>query len=92
MKGRVLATPEAEQSVQRFRNIVVGPLSDQITALNREGQTLSNENVWDGPLAETFREQWGQTNDRLKRMQESLEQLRQDIDRIQQAIFSAGGR
>lgn len=53
---------------------------------------LSDPNVWDGPLAETFRNgTWPETKSALDTAKEQLEELRAQLDRISQDIFTAGG-
>ena len=91
MPDRVLSSGEARASIQRFQSVVNGPLLDQINALNREGQLLSDPNNWDGRLAQEFRTTWPQTHQQLVRVKESLEQLRQRVQHINQNIMQAGG-
>ena len=91
MADRVLSSGEARASIQRFQSIVTGPLLDQINALNREGQLLSDPNNWDGRLAQDFRSSWPETNQNLLRVKQSLEDLRQRVQMINQNIMQAGG-
>ena len=91
MADRVLSSGEARASIQRFQSVVNGPLLDQINALNREGQLLSDPNNWDGRLAQEFRASWPQTHQQLLRVKESLEELRQRVQQINQNIMQAGG-
>ena len=91
MPDRVLSSGEARASIQRFQSVVNGPLLDQINALNREGQLLSDPNNWDGRLAQDFRATWPQTHQQLLRVKESLEELRQRASQINQNIMQAGG-
>ncbi len=91
MADRVLSSGEARASIQRFQSVVNGPLLDQINALNREGQVLSEPNNWDGRLAQDFRASWPQTHQQLLRVKESLEELRQRVQQINQNIMQAGG-
>ena len=51
MSGRVLSTEQAKTSIAKLQSIINQGFTDQITALNNEGQTLSDPSVWDGPLA-----------------------------------------
>jgi uncharacterized protein YukE len=88
---RVLSSGEARASIQRFQSVVNGPLLDQISALNREGQLLSDPNNWDGRLAQDFRATWPQTHQQLLRVKESLEELRQRVQQINVNIMQAGG-
>jgi uncharacterized protein YukE len=87
----VLSSGEARASIQRFQSVVNGPLLDQINALNREGQLLSDPNNWDGRLAQEFRATWPQTHQQLLRVKESLEELRQRVQQINANIMQAGG-
>ncbi len=91
MSGRVLSTDTAKQAIQRMQQIINGPLAEQIDALNREGQTLSDPNVWDGALAQQFRSEWPNTHSALVRAKEAVEQLRANSQRINQDIMTAGG-
>jgi uncharacterized protein YukE len=88
---RVLSTETAKQSIQKMSSIINGPFLDQITALNREGQVLSQPNNWDGRLAEQFRSKWPEINQSLTKAKEDLEQLRADIKKINDNIMQAGG-
>jgi uncharacterized protein YukE len=91
MPDRVLSSGEARASIQRFQSVINGPLLDQINALNREGQLLSDPNNWDGRLAQEFRASWPETHQQLLRVKESLEELRQRVQQINQNILQAGG-
>jgi len=91
MSERVLSTQTAKQAIQKMQQIVNGSLTEQIDALNREGQTLSDPNVWDGRLAQQFRSEWPQTHSALLKAKEAVEQLRANSQRINQDIMQAGG-
>jgi len=91
MSERVLSTGEAKQAITKMQQIINGPLMEQIDALNREGQTLSDPNVWDGRLAQQFRNEWPQTHSTLLKTKEALEELRANSQRINQDIMTAGG-
>ena len=91
MSERVLSTAEAKQAITKLQQIISGSLMEQIDALNREGQTLSNPNNWDGNLARQFRDQWPQTHSALVKAKEALEELRTNAQRINQDIMTAGG-
>jgi uncharacterized protein YukE len=88
---RVLSTPAAREAITRFQNIVNGTLLQQIEELNVQGQRLSDANNWDGRLASEFRSHWTDTNQKLRGIQRALEELRQQVDKINQNIMSAGG-
>lgn len=91
MSERVLSTSVARQSIQKMTAIVNGPLSEQIEALMREGQTLSDPRVWNGRLAMKFRDQWAERHNLLRQIIVELEQLRVVIQRINEDIMTAGG-
>lgn len=91
MADRVLSTATAKQSITKMQQIINSGLLDQIEKLNREGQILSDPNVWDGRLAAEFRNNWPQTYNTLKKAQQELEQLRQNVHKINQNIMTAGG-
>ena len=92
MATRVLSTDQAKSAIQQMQSIVNGGLADQIRLLDAQGQTLSDANVWDGPLASQLRgEVWPQTKSSLARVQQALEELRAQVDRIHADIMRAGG-
>ena len=91
MTGRVLSTDTAKASIVQMQNIINGPLVDQIEAMNREGNILSDANNWDGQLAVQFRSGWQQTYAALKKAKEELEELRTKIKQINDNIMTAGG-
>jgi Asp-tRNA(Asn)/Glu-tRNA(Gln) amidotransferase C subunit len=97
MKGyitmsRVLSTEQAKTAIQQLQSIVNGGFTDQITQLDAQGRILSDANVWDGPLAATFRgSTWPETKAALDKAKTELEQLRTQLDKISQDIFTAGG-
>jgi len=89
---RVLSTEEAKSSIRQMQSIISGGLTDQITQLDSQGKTLSDPNVWDGPLAERFRSSiWPETNSSLLQAKQRLEELRGQLDQIATNIFTAGG-
>ena len=92
MATRVLSTEEAKTAIRQIQSIVNGGFTDQITQLDTQGRVLSDPNVWDGPLAENFRNAtWPETKSALDNAKEQLEELRNQLDRISQDIFTAGG-
>jgi hypothetical protein len=89
---RVLSTEQAKQSIQQIQGIVNGGFTDQITALDNQGRILSDPNVWDGPLATSFRSStWPETKAALDKARSELEELRNQLQKISQDIFTAGG-
>jgi uncharacterized protein YukE len=91
MPERVLSTAEAKQAIQKLQQIINGPLVEQIRALDTQGRVLSDPNVWDGNLAQQFRSEWPNTHSTLLKTQEALDKLRQDVQKINQNIMTAGG-
>ncbi|MEM4202905.1 MAG: hypothetical protein QXS54_02430 [Candidatus Methanomethylicaceae archaeon] len=91
MTGRVVSTQEALQAIDRMQQIINGGLVEQIEALNREGQRLSDPNVWDGRHAIEFRSQWPQTYQALMRAKNELEQVRANLQTVNRNIMAAGG-
>jgi uncharacterized protein YukE len=92
MPARVLSTDQAKAAVQQVQAIINGGLSDQIARLDAQGKVLSNPDVWDGPLAQQFRDQvWPETRSALERARQELDQLREQVQRIAQNIMTAGG-
>ncbi|KQR44137.1 pyrophosphorylase [Frigoribacterium sp. CFBP 8754] len=90
--SRVLSTEQAKTAIQQLQSIVNGGFTDQITQLDAQGRILSDANVWDGPLAATFRgSTWPETKAALDKAKTELEQLRTQLDKISQDIFTAGG-
>ncbi len=92
MPDRVLSTDQAKTSIQQVQGIINGGLAEQIAQLDAQGKILSDPNVWDGPLAQQFRDQtWPETRSALERAKQELDQLREQLQRISQNIMSAGG-
>jgi uncharacterized protein YukE len=90
--SRVLATEEAKTAIRQLKSIIDGGLTEQITQLDAQGRTLSDPNVWDGPLAATFRgSTWPETKSALDKAKQELEELRVQLDQISQNIMTAGG-
>lgn len=92
MAGRVLSSQQAKDAITQIQNILSGGFTDQLTALNHQGQILSDPNVWDGPLAEQFRSAtWPETRAALDKAKQELEELSQKLQQISTNIFTAGG-
>ncbi|WP_375433075.1 pyrophosphorylase [uncultured Friedmanniella sp.] len=92
MAGRVLSSELAKTSIQQIQSIINGGLTDQISQLDSQGKTLSDPNVWDGPLAEKFRSgTWPETKSALDKALSELEELRGQLQQISTNIMSAGG-
>ena len=92
MTPRVLSTDTAKSAITQVQAIVTGGLTDEISKLDQQGRTLSNPDVWDGPLAQQFRDQtWPEVKASLDRTQQELEQLREQLQKITTNIMTAGG-
>jgi hypothetical protein len=90
--SRVLSTETAKQSIVQMQSIINGGLLDAINQLDREGQTLSQPEVWDGQLAAQFRgEVWPSSKSALDQVKVQLEELRLQLDKINVNIMTAGG-
>ena len=89
---RVLSTDTAKQAINQLQTIINNGFNDQINQLNKQGETLSNRNNWDGPLANQFREDvWPQTHKALIKAKDELEKLQVNLQKISEEIFRAGG-
>jgi uncharacterized protein YukE len=92
MSDRVLSTEDAKAAIRNIQSIINGGLTDQLGQLDTNGQKLSDPNVWDGPLASTFRSStWPQTKTALEKAKTELEELHQQLNKIATNIFTAGG-
>ena len=92
MSARVLSTDQAKTSIQQVQAIINGGLAEQIQALDSQGKILSDPNVWDGPLAQQFRDStWPETKAALDKAKMELDDLRNQLERISQNIMTAGG-
>ena len=92
MPGRVLSTEQAKTSIQQVQAIINGGLEEQIGKLDAQGKTLSDPEVWDGPLAQTFRDQiWPETKSALDKAKQELGQLHHQLQSISRNIMTAGG-
>jgi len=89
--SRVLSTAEAKQAVTRMQSIINNGLLDQINQLDSQGRVLSDPNVWDGNLAQSFRGDWPTTSRSLQKIQQDLEALRAKVQQINADIMTAGG-
>ncbi|MGI3783484.1 MAG: hypothetical protein ACRYG2_22190 [Janthinobacterium lividum] len=92
MSGRVLSTEQAKSAITQLKAIIDGGLSNEINNLNVQGQSLSDPNNWDGPLAERFRSStWPETKSALDRAKVELDELRGQLQQISTNIMTAGG-
>jgi uncharacterized protein YukE len=91
MSTRVLSSDAARAAVRAMQAILSGGLAEQLRRLDREGQTLSDPNVWDGRLAQSFRATWPATQAGLQRALAEVEDLRRRVEAITHDIMVAGG-
>ncbi|MEM8534910.1 MAG: pyrophosphorylase [Chloroflexota bacterium] len=91
MSDRVLSSGAAREAITRLQTLINSDLVAQITALNAQGQILSDPNVWDGSLAGQFRSEWPGVKGQLDKVVQTLEDLRGQVQIINQNIMSAGG-
>ncbi|WP_105032790.1 pyrophosphorylase [Arthrobacter ruber] len=90
--SRVLSTEQAKAAIGQVQSIINGGFTDQISALDAQGEILSDPNVWDGPLVSQFRGSTRpETKAALDKAKQELEELRTQLQKIAQDIFSAGG-
>jgi len=88
---RVLSSDEARTAITQMQTIINGGLTEQIRNLDAQGQRLCDPNVWDGKLATDFRGQWPETKQVLDNVIQKLEELRTNVQAINQDIMTAGG-
>ncbi len=89
---RVLSSDQAKSAIQQVQSIVNGGLTEQISKLDAQGKILSDANVWDGPLAQRFHDQtWPQTKSALDKAKQELDQLRDQLQKINNEIMRSGG-
>jgi hypothetical protein len=92
MSDRVLSTETARATIQRMEAILAGELEQQVQQLERQGQLLSDPNVWDGRAANDFRSNvWPQARTALDHTVRTLEELRIAVQKVNSNIMAAGG-
>jgi hypothetical protein len=90
--GRVVADDIAHQASKTVLSIVNSELPDAFKKLNAAGNDLIDPQHWDGNLANEFRGNvWPKVQADLAKMQTSLVDLQQAVDRILGNISQAGG-
>ncbi|NUP52978.1 MAG: pyrophosphorylase [Catenulispora sp.] len=88
----VKATDLAHTEAQKMLGIITQQFPALINQLYSTGQTMSDPNQWDGPLATKFRgEVWPAAKSDLEKMRTSLEHLQNSVQRILTSISHAGG-
>jgi uncharacterized protein YukE len=92
MAARVLSTDQAKTAITQIQAIINGGLTEQISKLDSQGKLLSNPDIWDGPLAQQFRDStWPETKSALDKAHTELDQLREQLQKIATNIMTAGG-
>jgi uncharacterized protein YukE len=92
MPDRVLSSEAAKAAIMQIQSIVTGGLSSEIQRLDSQGKILSQPDVWDGPLAQRFRDEtWPGFKQTLDKTQQELEHLREQLNQIATNIMQAGG-
>lgn len=88
----VTSTDTAHLEATRMLALITNDFPALIGKLNGHGQTLSDPKHWDGPLAQKFRgEVWPQVSRDMDKMHTSLRDLQQQVQKILNAIDTAGG-
>jgi uncharacterized protein YukE len=92
MSGRVLSSEQAKSAITALQGIINGGLEGELKNLNTQGQTLSDPNNWDGPLAIQFRTStWPETKAALDKAKVELDELHKQLSQISTNIMTAGG-
>ena len=92
MATRVLATPEAATAISQIESILNSGLAQTIQNLNTQGGVLSEPNVWDGNLADDFRNNvWPSCSQALNNAHQQLQDLQTKLKAIHANIMEAGG-
>jgi hypothetical protein len=90
--GDVKSSQQAVQAAQHIQTIINNDLQGAIAKLNQQAATLSDPNVFEGPLAQKFRNQvWPEAQKTLNQIKTDLERLRGEVQNITQEIMRAGG-
>jgi len=92
MAQRVLSSEEARVAITQMQSILSGQFESTVQNLLSVGNTLSDPNVWDGPIANNFRQSlWPQCSSGLQQALRGLTTLQQQISTSNQNIVEAGG-
>ncbi len=92
MATRVLSSNEGKAAVGQVKSILTDGLEGQINALLAQGNILSQPEVWDGSLAEQFRnDAWPAASNAMKACATALADLQSQIESITTNIMAAGG-
>jgi hypothetical protein len=88
----VLTSAQAQDACTQFKTIVNGDLEGQIIALGKQGEILSQPDVWDGPYAQDFRGNiWPAAQKTLRDLKGELDQMQLSLEHISKEIFRSGG-
>jgi uncharacterized protein YukE len=88
----VKVTDLAHQDATKMLSIINNQMPSLFKQLYSTGQQMSDPNNWDGPLAQKFRgDVWPKAKADLDKMNASLEQLQQSVQKILANISHAGG-
>src|SRR3954468_4264719 len=89
MAARVLSTDQAKSAITQVQAIINGGLTEQISKLDAQGKVLSNPDIWDGPLAQQFRDStWPETKSALDKEHTELDQLRKQLQNTATKIMT----
>ena len=92
MADRVLATAEGKAAITQLQGAVDNDLLNQINTILNLCTKLSDQNVWDGQLANQFRsEVHPSVQTALKNAHQQLSELQKNLSKINQNIMTAGG-
>jgi uncharacterized protein YukE len=89
--GRVLSTPMAVESVGNLKRIIESGLTETLSSLTTQGDTLALPDVWDGSQADQFRGEWDTMKRSLDSAKTAVQALRDRADAINADIMRAGG-
>ena len=91
-EDRVVVDATAHTASRTLQNVVTHKLPEAFNQLKNAGNDLVNPQHWDGKAARDFRSNvWPQVQSDLQKMQGSLSDLQQAVDKILRNISQAGG-
>jgi ABC-type transporter Mla subunit MlaD len=88
--ARVLATQQARDAANQLVQLTQ-QLKDEIGKVNAQGDKLADPNQWDGKLAQTWRNDWGNDKKQLQTASQQLDDLEKRAKQAVEAIIQAGG-
>jgi chromosome segregation ATPase len=86
-----LTTQQALDLIQQMQSQISGPITTQVQALQRHGQTLSDPNNFAGGSATQARAAITDANTVVHKAVKDLTELRQELDKAHKNIVEAGG-